>query len=78
VVGNQIPGRAYAYLVENRLIESIRDFDPECLPVNSRSVLAKLRSGDPSWEVTAPPEVVELVKRRGLLGYRAGPVADAA
>jgi hypothetical protein len=60
-----------AYLVENRLIESMRDFDEKCLRIYSRDVLARIRSGDPRWEEMTPPAVAELIKRRGLLGYRA-------
>ncbi len=59
------------YLVENRLIESLRDVDPACLHIYSRDVLAKIRTGDASWETMTPPAVAELIKRRGLLGYRA-------
>ena len=59
----------YTYLVENRLIESLRDFDKACLPVFSRDVLARIRCGDPSWEHMTPPSVAEVIKRRGLLGY---------
>jgi hypothetical protein len=59
-----------AYLVENRLIESLRDFDERCLPIYSRDVLARIRGGDRLWEEMTPPAVVELIKRRGLLGYR--------
>ena len=59
----------YAYLVENRLIESIRDFDPNCLTVFSRNVLKRLRSGETAWEPMVPPVVAELIKRRRLLGY---------
>jgi hypothetical protein len=60
-----------AYLVENRLIESMRDFDDRCLRIYSRDVLSRIRSGDPLWEEMTPPAVAELIKRRGLLGYRA-------
>jgi hypothetical protein len=67
----------YAYLVENRLIESLRDFDKACLPVFSRDVLARIRSGDPSWEHMTPPSVAEVIKRRGLLGS-AGVTPNAA
>lgn len=67
----------YAYLVENRLIESLRDFDKACLPVFSRDVLARIRSGDPSWERMTPPPVAEVIKRRRLLGY-AGATPNAA
>jgi len=60
----------YAYLVENRMIESIRDYDERCLQVFSRDVLKRLRTGgDDSWEAMVPPAVAELIKHRRLLGY---------
>lgn len=59
----------YSYLVENRLIESMRDYNEECLPIFSRDVLKRLRGGDPSWERMVPPAVSELIKKRKLLGY---------
>ena len=59
----------YAYLVENRLIESIRDYDEKCLPVLSRDVLNRIRTGDASWETMVPPIVAEMIKKRRLLGY---------
>ena len=40
----------YAYLLENRLIESVRDYDERCLSIFSRDVLKRLRSGDAAWE----------------------------
>jgi len=33
-------------------------------------VLAKLQSGDGSWEQTVPPEVVHIIKKRQFFGYR--------
>ena len=69
----------YAYLVENRLIESLRDVDTQCLPIYSRDVLARIRAGEAGWEAMTPPAVAELIKRRGLLGYRAkGSATQAA
>jgi hypothetical protein len=64
----------YAYLLENRLIESVRDYDERCLSVFSRDVLKRLRSGDAAWEAMVPPAVAQVVKERRLLGY----VAEAA
>lgn len=61
----------YAYLVENRLIESLRDFDERCLPIFSRDVLAKIRSGDPAWETMVPPVVAQMIKERKLFNYAA-------
>src|SRR5439155_13997776 len=34
----------YAHLLENRLIESIRSFNPALLPIRSRDVLAKIET----------------------------------
>lgn len=60
----------YNYLLENRLIESVRDYDQRCLTVFSREVLKRLRSGnDNSWETMVPPAVADLIKQRRLLGY---------
>ena len=61
-----------AYLVENRLIESMRDVD-RGLPAH---LLARRAGEDPRRAMRAgktmtPPAVAELIKRRGLLGYRA-------
>ena len=59
----------YSYLVENRLIESVRDYDERCLSIFSRDVLRRLRMGDPAWETMVPPAVAQLIKQRRLLGY---------
>ena len=59
----------YAYLVENRLIESVRDYDERCLSVFSRDVLKRIRNGDGAWEAMVPDAVAQLIKRRRLLGY---------
>lgn len=61
----------YAYLVENRLIESLRDFDETCLPIFSRDVLAKIRSGDSAWETMVPLIVAQMIKERKLFNYGA-------
>jgi hypothetical protein len=60
----------YAYLIENRYIESLKDIDETCLPILSRTALSKLRIGDASWEEMVPPEVARIIKERRLLGYR--------
>ncbi|HAV62589.1 MAG TPA: nicotinate-nucleotide adenylyltransferase [Verrucomicrobiales bacterium] len=65
----------HAFLVENRLIESLRDYSSQCLSVFSRQVLAKLQSGDASWETEVPPQVARIIKERGLLGFGDGNAA---
>lgn len=59
----------YEYLLENRLLEGLREFDRECLGLNSRDALARLRAGDPSWEAMVPPAAAALIRARRLLGY---------
>jgi hypothetical protein len=63
----------YAYLIENRMIESLRDVDERCLPIFSRDVLEKLRCGDSCWEAMTPQAVANLIKSRRLLGYGVNP-----
>lgn len=67
----------HAYLVENRLIESLRDYDDQCLSIFSREVLARLQAGDATWENEVPPQVARIIKERGLLGYRSAGAAGA-
>ncbi len=59
----------YSYLVENHFIQSVEDYDPKCLPIFSRDVLARMKSGDQDWEGMVPPGVAAAIKERKLLGY---------
>ena len=63
----------YAYLRENRFIQGIPNSNAELLAIRSQDVLAKIRSGDASWEQLVPPPIAEIIKRDGLFGYRASP-----
>lgn len=60
----------HAYLVENRFIEGLRDYDETCLPVFSRDVLNKIRSGDKSWEEMVPAQVAQIIRERHLFGCK--------
>jgi hypothetical protein len=60
----------HAYLVENRYIESLRDYDEKALPIFSRDVLQKLRDGDGAWETMVPPQVAQMVRERKLFGCK--------
>jgi hypothetical protein len=64
----------YAHLVENRLIQGISNFNKELLPIRRLDVLAKIQSGDPSWEKLVPQQIVDLIKRDGLFGYKPTPM----
>jgi hypothetical protein len=64
----------FQYLVDNRFIQEITDYNPKYLRIHPPEALAKLQSGDSGWESMVPPEVVQIIKKREFFGYRA-PVA---
>lgn len=61
----------YAYLMENRYIQGLRDIDERCLPIFSQDILARIKAGDPAWEEMVPDRVARIIKERRLLGYQA-------
>jgi hypothetical protein len=60
----------YAHLIENGLIIGIRDADELNLHVFPKDVLRMIQSGDPAWEKLVPEPGVQLIKQRGVFGYR--------
>lgn len=60
----------YAHLLENGFITSIQNHNPDYLPVFPPLVLAKIQSGDASWENDVPPPTVEIIKRGRMFGWR--------
>jgi hypothetical protein len=64
----------FQYLIDNQVIAEITDFHPKYLQIFPPDALAKIQSGDSSWEEMVPPEVVRIIKEREFFGYRA-PVA---
>jgi hypothetical protein len=60
----------HAYLVENRYIESLRDYDEKVLPIFSRDVLQKLRAGDSDWADMVPEQVATMIRERKLFGCK--------
>jgi hypothetical protein len=67
----------YAHLLKNRNINPIVGYNPDCLDINSRDVLKYLQAGDPRWEPLVPATVADIIRERGLFGYRARPEAAA-
>jgi hypothetical protein len=61
----------YAYLLENRYIQGIHNFNADLARIRRREVMAGIQSGDGNWEDKVPPQIVEVIKRAGLFGYRA-------
>jgi hypothetical protein len=60
----------HGYLVENRFIESLRDYDEKVLTMSSRDALEKIRAGDSSWENMVPPQVAQMIRERKLFGWK--------
>ena len=70
----QHPGRPgiqplYDYLAGRGSFVHLDNYRPEYLSIFSRDVLRRIAAGDDSWEGMVPPEVAELIKRRGFFGY---------
>jgi len=60
----------YDYGMKAGKVVGLANHDPACLPIDSRGVLKKIASGESDWEVMVPPAIVQLIKDRGLFGYR--------
>jgi len=60
----------YAHLVENRFVENIRNYNPDCLAIYSGDVLNQIQTGDAAWEKSVPPPIVEVIKTKKLFGWR--------
>jgi hypothetical protein len=60
----------FKHLVENGLIESIRDFNPDYLPVYSGEVLKQIQAGDALWETQVPGPIADVIKAKRLFGWR--------
>jgi hypothetical protein len=60
----------YRHLLENHLIESIRNVPEADLSTLPADVLERLQSGDPSWERLVPAEAAGVIKKQRLFGYR--------
>ena len=60
----------FQHLIDNQCIQEITDYHPEYLRIHSPDVLARLQSGDNSWEQMVPAEVVHMIKQREFFGYR--------
>jgi len=60
----------FRYLIDNQHVQEIAEYHPEYLRIHPPDVLAKLRSGDSSWERMVPAEVAQIIKQRQFFGYR--------
>jgi hypothetical protein len=60
----------YEYLVRRGSFVQLDNYNPKFLPIFSRDVLKRIAAGDESWDQMVPPQVAEIIRRRGFFGYR--------
>jgi hypothetical protein len=60
----------YAYLLENGFIKGIANFNRDLLPIRTRAALEKIQSGDPMWKDFVPTQIVEIIRREHLFGFK--------
>jgi hypothetical protein len=62
--------KLYGYLVERGSIVQLENYDPTLLSIFTPDVLERIKKGDARWEGMVPPEIAEVIKRRGYFDYR--------
>jgi len=62
--------KLYGYLIDRGCINSLDNYDPECLKVFSRDVLKKIKGGDNAWETMVPFAVAEIIKSKCYFGFQ--------
>jgi hypothetical protein len=61
-----------ALLLEIGRVEPIRGYDESYLSIRTPDVLARIQSGDTSWEEMVPAAVAKIIKAENLFGWRPG------
>ncbi len=59
----------YEYLRQRGSFVHLDNFKPEYLGIFSRDVLKRISSGEDSWEEMVPPQVADVIRKRGLFGH---------
>ncbi|HEX7186999.1 MAG TPA: TonB-dependent receptor, partial [Actinomycetes bacterium] len=59
----------YDYLAGRGSFVHLDNYKPDYLPILSRDVLQRIPTDDTSWMSMVPPEVCELITKRGFFGY---------
>lgn len=60
----------YKYFKLNKRIVDIKNHNPEFSEIYSRDILKKISNGESGWENQLPPGVSEMIKERGMFGYK--------
>jgi hypothetical protein len=59
----------FDYLYRRGSFVGLDNFKPDYLPILSRDVLKRIATEDTTWESMVPPEVCDLIKKRGFFGH---------
>jgi hypothetical protein len=59
------------YLLESGRLVPIQRYDESLLSIYTKDVLARIQSGDASWETMVPPAVAETIRTKRLFGLKA-------
>lgn len=60
----------FKYFKLNRRIVDIKDFNEEHAEIYSREILHKITNHEKGWENQLPEGVAEMIKERGMFGYK--------
>jgi hypothetical protein len=60
----------YAHLLENGNLVPVRGSNPAVMDIFSRDVLARIQRGESGWETMVPGKAADVIKERGLFGYK--------
>jgi hypothetical protein len=59
----------FEYLHRRGSFVALDNYKPDYLPILSRDVLRRIPTDDTGWQAMVPPEVSELIMRRGFFGF---------
>jgi hypothetical protein len=62
----------YDYLARRGSFVGLDNYKSDYLPILSRDVLKRIPADDATWEAMVPPEVCQLIKKRGFFGHHRG------
>lgn len=60
----------YKYFKHNKRILDIKNYNPQYSEIYSREILKKIAHGEHGWEEQIPDGVAEMIKDRGMFGYK--------
>ena len=59
------------FLIENRFIVQIQEFDREMLSIIPNDIFRMIQTGEDGWEPYVPQDLIKTIKQKGLFGYKA-------